>query len=174
MKGKPPERGISGVRRGRQRRNARNVDNDPRSPLFDPQLDTSHQLSTSRLPAVLLIEAIGWHQRLVVNPLVAILSSLAGVALIQHALRTRNLALFGTGVGVLFLSLLLIQFHCRDCGATGWYLHASRHACAAVVARWRQNVLARAGWSARTQLLVWSYVMVFGLLGYAVFTLSRM
>ena len=43
-------------------------------------------------PAVLPIEAIGEHQRLVVNPLVAILCSLAGVALIQHALRTRNVA----------------------------------------------------------------------------------
>ena len=30
-------------------------------------------------PAVLPIEAIGWHQRLVVNPLVAILSSLGKV-----------------------------------------------------------------------------------------------
>ncbi len=116
------------------------MDNDPRSPLYDPQLDTSHvtlHVATSRLP----IEAIGWHQRLVVNPLVAILCSLAGVALIQHALRTRNVVLFGTAVGVLFLSLLLIQFHCRDCGATGWYLHAGNHACAAVVARWRQNAL---------------------------------
>ena len=149
------------------------MDNDPRSPLFDPQLDTSHELSSSR-PAVLPIEAIGEHQRLVVNPLVAILSSLAGVALIQHALRIRNLALFGTGVGVLFLSLPLIQFHCRDCGATGWYLHASRHACAAVVARWRQNVPAGSGLRARTQLLIWTYVMVFSLLGYAVFALSRM
>lgn len=158
---------------GRQRRNGRNVDNNPRSPLFDPQLDTSHELSTSRLPA-LPIEAIGEHQRLVVNPLVAILCSLAGVALIQHALRTRNVVLFGIGVGVLFLSLLLIQFHCRDCGATGWYLHASRHACASVVARWRQNVVARSGLRARTQLLIWSYVMVFSLLGYVVFTLSRM
>jgi hypothetical protein len=158
---------------GRQWRNGRNVNNDPRSPLFDPQLDTSHELSSSR-PAVLPIEAIGEHQRLVVNPLVAILSSLAGVALIQHALRTRNLALFGTGVGVLLLSLLLIQFHCRDCGATGWYLHASRHACAAVVARWRQNVLARSGLRAGTQLLIWTYVMFFSLLGYAVLALSRM
>ena len=149
------------------------MDNGPRSPLFDPQFDTAHELSTSRIPA-LPIEAIGEHQRLVVNPLVAILSSLAGVALIQHALRTRNVFLFGTAVGVLFLSLLLIQFHCRDCGATGWYLHAGNHACAAVVARWRQNLSARSGLRARTQLLIWAYVMVFGLLGYAVFTLSRM
>jgi hypothetical protein len=149
------------------------VDNDPRSPLFDPQFDTAHELSTSRLPA-LPIEAIGEHQRLVVNPLVGILCSLAGVALIQHALRTRNVVLFGTAVGVLFLSLLLIQYHCRDCGATGWYLHAGNHACAGVVARWRQKLSARSGLRARTQLLIWTYVMVFSLLGYAVFALSRM
>ena len=149
------------------------MDNDPRSPLYDPQLDTSHELSSSRLLAV-SIEAVGWHQRLVVNPLVAILSGLGGIALIQHALRTRNVVLFGAAVGVLFLSLLLIQYHCRDCGATGWYLHAGNHACAAVVARWRRNLSARSGLRARTQLLIWTYVMVFGLLGYAVFSLSRM
>jgi hypothetical protein len=148
------------------------VDNDPRSPLFDPELDTSHELSTSRLPA-LPIEAIGEHQRLVVNPLVAILCGLAGVALIQHALRTRNAVLFGTAVGVLFLSFLLIQFHCRDCGATGWYLHAGRHACAAVVARWRQCVSARSGLRAGTQLLIWVYVLVAGGLAYAVLAFAR-
>jgi len=140
--------------------------------VYDPQLDTSHELSTSRLAAV-PVEAIGWHQRLVVNPLVAILCNLAGVALIQHALRTRNVVLFCSAVGVVFLSLLLIQFHCRDCGATGWYLYAGKHVCAAVVARWRQN-LSASGLTARTQLLIWAYVMVFGLLGYAVFMLSRM
>jgi hypothetical protein len=148
------------------------VDNDPRTPLFDPELDTSHELSASRLPA-LPIEVIGEHQRLVVNPLVAILCGLGGVVLIQHALRTRNVLLFGTAVGVLFLSFLLIQFHCRDCGATGWYLHAGRHACAAVVARWRQNASARSGLRSRTQLLIWVYVMVLSLLGYAVCTLSQ-
>ncbi len=156
-----------------QSRNGCNVNNDPGSPLFDPHLDTPHELSSSRALAV-PIEAIGWHQRLVVNPLVAILCSLAGVALIQHALRTRNLFLFCTGVGVLFLSFLLIQFHCRDCGTTGWYLHAGKHACAAVVARWRQNISARSGLRARTQLLIWAYIMVFSLLGYAAFLLSKM
>jgi hypothetical protein len=149
------------------------VDNDPRTTLFDPLLDTSLELSTSR-GAALPFEAVGEHQRLVINPLVAILCILSGVALIQHALRTRNVVLFCTAVGVLFLSLLLIQFHCRDCGATGWYLHASRHACAAVVARWRRKVLPRSGLRARTQLLIWSYIMVFGLLGYVVFALSRL
>jgi hypothetical protein len=148
------------------------VDNNPRSPVFDPQLDTSHELASSRLTAV-PVEAIGWHQRLVVNPVVAILCSLAAVALVQHALRTRNVLLFCTAVGVLFLSLLLIQFHCRDCGASGWYLLAGKHACAAVGTRWRQNVSA-SGLSARTQLLIWAYIMVFGLLGYAVYMLSRM
>ncbi len=173
MQGKPPGRSVRRVcGNGCQRRNDHNVDNDPRLPVNDPQIDTPHELSTSRLPAVPM-EAIGWHQRLVVNPLLAILCSLAGIALIQHALRTRNVFLFGSAVTVLLLSLLLIQFHCRDCGATGWCLHASKHACAAVVARWRQNVSARSGLTARTQLLIWAYVMVFGLVGYVVLMLSR-
>lgn len=173
MKGKPPGRVVSRAWcTGCQCRNGCNVDNDPRPPLYDAHLDTPHQLSSSRFTAV-PIEAIGEHQRLVVNPLVAILCSLSGVALIQQALRTRNVVLFCTAVGVLFLSLLLIQFHCRDCGATGWYLHSGKHACAATVERWRQN-LSASGLGARTQLLIWTYVLVFGLLGYAVVKLARL
>lgn len=148
------------------------MDNDPRPPLSEPQLDMSYEIPSSRLPAM-PIEAAGWHQRLVVNPSVAILCTLAGVALIQHALRTRNVFLFCAAVGVLFLSLLLIQFHCRDCGATGWYLHAGKHACPAVVTRWRQN-LSASGLRVRTQLLIWAYAVAFGLIGYVVFALSRM
>ncbi len=119
------------------------------------------------------IEAVREHQRLVINPLVAILCGLAGVALIQHALRTRNVFLFGTAVGVLFLSLLLIQFHCRDCGATGWYLYANRHACPLILDRCRRNVSTPTGVRARTQLLIWSYVIIFALVGYLVLTVSR-
>ena len=80
----------------------------------------------------------------------------------RHALHTRNVLLFCAGMGVLFLSFLLIQFHCRDCGSTGWYLHAHRHACAAVVARWRQDALPRFSLTARTQLLIWSYALASG------------
>jgi len=149
------------------------VDNEPRSHFFDPQLDTPHELSASRVPVV-PVDAIAWHQRLVINPLVAILCTLAAVALIQHSLRTRNVLLFCAALGVMFLSLLLIQFHCRDCGATGWYLHSSSHACAAVVARWRQNISARSGLRAKTQLLIWTYVLIFALLGCAVYMVSRM
>ncbi len=143
MKGKPP-----GTKCGKYpagggpRWNGQNVDNDPGSRVYDPLLDTSLDLTRSRQAAV-PIEFVGQHQRLVVNPLVAFLCGLSAALLIRHALHTRNVMLFCAGVGVLFLSFLLIQFHCRDCGSTGWYLHASRHACAAVVARWRQNMVPR-------------------------------
>jgi hypothetical protein len=148
------------------------VDYDSRTPLFDPQHDASEALSSSRLAGI-PVEAVGDCQRIVVNPLVAIVCCMSGVALVQHALRTRNLILFCSALGVLFLSLLLIQFHCRDCGTTGWYLHASKHACNMVVSRWRQN-LSATGLRARTQLLIWTYVVAFGVLGYLVFALARM
>lgn len=140
--------------------------------MHDPLLDTSLEQTRSR--QAVPIEFVGQYQRLVVNPLVAFLCGLSAAILIRHALHTRNVLLFCAGLGVLFLSFLLIQFHCRDCGTTGWYLHASRHACAAVVARWRQNTLLRYGLTARRQLHIWSYILVFGILGYAVFLLSRM
>ncbi len=149
------------------------MDNDTSSSVYDPVLDTSLELTRSRQPAV-PVEFVGQHQQLVVNPLVAMLSGVSAAVLIRHGLHTRNVLLFCAGLGVLFLSFLLIQFHCRDCGSTGWYLHASRHACAAVVARWRQNVVPRYSLTAKRQLHIWSYALVFGLLGYAVFLLSRM
>jgi hypothetical protein len=144
------------------------VDDDSRSPLFDPDLDTPRR-SLPPLP----VEAIGDYQRLVVNPLLAILGWLLAVGLIRRALWSRNIVLFGVAIHLLFWPFLLIQFHCLDCGTTGWYLQSRRHACAAVVARCGRRVFPRRGLRARTQLLIWAYVLVAGGLAFAIFALAR-
>jgi hypothetical protein len=120
------------------------------------------------------IEFVGGHQRVLVNPIVSILCVLAGVALIQFALRTRFLVLFAAGLLVMALGFFLIQYHCLDCGGSGWYQYASRHACEPVLARWREKVETHTLLRARTQLSIWIYVLVFGILIYLVARFSRL
>ena len=60
---------------------------------------------------------------------------------------------------VFALALLLIQFHCLDCGATGWLFRYQQHACPRVVARWQNQVVRRFhGPRLRIQLIAWFIV----------------
>ena len=87
------------------------------------------------------------------------------IALIYHALCTRNVGLFLAALGLLLLGFLLFQYHCLDCGSTGWYLHAKGHACGPVVDRCARRGPAARGLSARTQRLIWVYILVAAVLG---------
>jgi len=100
------------------------------------------------------------HQRLVVNPFLAV------AALIGWAWLTRRLFATSFPPASVLPSLLLlglpvvIHFHCLDCGQTGTYPRWWRHACPRVVVRAQAN---RRRWfrcpSARTQLVVWGYLL---------------
>ena len=100
------------------------------------------------------------HQRLVVNPFLAV-AGLIGWAGLTVRLLTSNfppLALpFAAALGGL---PFLMHYHCFDCGATGTYPRSGRHACSRVLGRAHRN---RVGWfrwpSARTQLVAWAYVL---------------
>ena len=64
--------------------------------------------------------------------------------------------MFKFGFGLLALDFFLVQYHCRDCGATGWLLRYRKHVCPAVVARWHQRELPRfRGPGVRAQLVGW-------------------
>jgi hypothetical protein len=66
---------------------------------------------------------------------------------------------------VFVLGLFLVQFHCLDCGATGWLVRYQRHACPKVVARWRSRVVRRFhGPRLRIQLIAWLIVTMAALL----------
>jgi hypothetical protein len=145
------------------------VDHDSGSHLFDIEHDTP-SAPVRPIP----IDLISDYQRLVVNPMLTILGLLSGIVLIKHALAIRNLLLFGTAVGVLFLPFLLIQFHCLDCGATSWYYKSRRHACLAVVDRFHRKAYPRRVIRARTQLILWTYVLVAAGFLWAVFALGRL
>jgi hypothetical protein len=81
--------------------------------------------------------------------------------ILRESLRRRNLALFAIAIILLFIAFVLVQFHCLDCGATGWLLRSRTHACPAVVAR-RQIRLVRRfrGPGLKLQLVVWFIILM--------------
>lgn len=100
------------------------------------------------------------HQRLVVNPFLAV------VAVVAWAWLTRRLFLTSFPPSALLPALIfglipiLIHTHCLDCGVTGVYPRWSQHACPKVVLRSRANRPRWLPWpTARTQLIVWGYVL---------------
>jgi hypothetical protein len=137
--------------------------------LFDHDQD----LAPAPRPTI-AVEELTDHHRLVVNPMLAILDVVGSMALIGHAIQTRNAALFLAAVGLLLLVFLLFQFHCLDCGATGWYIHANRHACEAVLGRCTQGAARSARLSARTQRLIWVYIVVAGVLAATLMAVARL
>jgi len=145
------------------------VDNDPISYVSDPDHDIP-----VRPRVTVSVEVIRDYQRLLVNPLLAIFDGVVSSALIYHALRTRNLALFLAATSLLLLSFLLFQYHCLDCGSTGWYLQARRHACGKVIDRCTRHEPRSRGLSVRTQRLIWVYILAAGVLGAAIMGLSRL
>lgn len=101
------------------------------------------------------------HQRLVVNPCLTFVTSLAAAELIRVSLHSQEIAWFVTGDALLLAAWLLLQFHCLDCGRTGWLVRSSRHVCAGVQARWRDGDGRRfRGPGVIAQLVIWSYLLV--------------
>jgi hypothetical protein len=97
----------------------------------------------------------------VANPLLTILGCVGAIVLMRIGLQNRTLPLFLTAIGLLFGAPLFLQFHCLDCGVTGWLVQSKRHACPPAVARWREGRQAR--WrmpEPKTQLILWIYVLV--------------
>lgn len=99
--------------------------------VFDPDLDTA----TYATPVERL--ALAEQQRLVANPLLAVVALLGVWALFCYSLEVRNLYLFLATAFAAVVSALLIQYHCLDCGHTDFALRSRRHACAPVLHRIR-------------------------------------
>ena len=140
---------------------------EPTPTLFDSDHDTPRGL-----PRGLRSDMIPAYQRVIVNPLLAILGWLLAIVLIRYSTRTHNLALYLTAILWLFVPFVLIQFHCLDCRVTGWLLRVRRHACPSVVARWISKESLRGRWPSITvQIHCWIYALVavatLGFIGFA-------
>ncbi len=132
------------------------VNAQPGDSVFDPDLDAARPR-----PVRGESESIAEFQRLLANPFLAVLCWVAIFSVIRQALRIHSLPLFLAGLGLLFVPIFLVQFHCLDCGATGWLFRSRHHACPAVVAR-RENPGARRRRVLRvkTQLILWFYALM--------------
>jgi hypothetical protein len=129
---------------------------EPAEGTFDREFD-----SNPGRPAHTRPESLEQHQRIVVNPFLTVLAWVAGFALIRESLQARSLPRFDLGVLLLFVAFFLLQFHCLDCGATGWLFRYRSHACPAVVMRCEnQDVRRFSRPRVKTQLIAWFLLMV--------------
>jgi hypothetical protein len=105
------------------------VDQDAGPSLFDRDLDPPYRR------AVLLSDEVGRYQRVIVNPFLGVIGWLAELFLLGEVMSSKRLEPFFLVLSSLLLPLFLIQFHCLDCGATGWLHRVGRHVCPGVLAR---------------------------------------
>ena len=119
-------------------------------------------ISTPRSPVRPINESITLYQRLLVNPCLAVLAFIIAVAIERWATGPRSIEFpFKFGVGIFALNFL-VQYHCRDCGATGFLISASKtHICPAVLARWHHRELPRSCVpGVRVQLACWVILLL--------------
>jgi hypothetical protein len=125
---------------------------EPSRPL-DPELDRPRPE-----PAVLQDpEAL----RLLANPFLALLGLLVWAAGLRYVVEHKQLVLLmpalAAGAGLVFL----LQYHCLDCGATGWLFRWRNHACAPMIARGREGRRHRfRATNPIRQLVIWFYVLL--------------
>jgi hypothetical protein len=132
----------------------RAVESRQSSSTYDHDLDAHPR--PPRDPAV----SFASYQRLIVNPLLAVAMCVAAVFFVRFSLQERALWQFLGALAWLGLSFFTVQFHCLDCGKTGWFLAARRHGCAPSMARWQHGQPIR--WrlpAPKTQLIVWWYFL---------------
>jgi len=138
---------------------------DPGQGTFDRDVD-----SQPGLPARVPFESLREYQRIVVNPLLGVLAWLVMFALIRAGVKSRSSTLFLIGLSLVFVGLFLHQFHCLDCGATGWLFRYRRHACPSVVARYENREVRRFRLpNVPTQLTIWFYFLAGALLSVVLF-----
>jgi hypothetical protein len=129
---------------------------EPGQGTFDRELDTQ-----VRRPVSDSLEPIDGYQRLVANPFLALLAWLVAFGLMSESMKRQNAALLMTGIILLFVACFFLQFHCLDCGMTGWLLRSWAHACPAVVARRQSQVVRRFhGPGLKLQLVAWFILLM--------------
>ena len=107
------------------------------------------------------IEPIGDRQRLVANPLLGVLFWIVAFMMLRESVRRHDLNLFVWGLLFVLVGAVFMQFHCLDCGKTGWLLRSRSHTCPAVIAR-RESKWVRPFRlpGLKVQLVVWFILMM--------------
>jgi hypothetical protein len=100
------------------------------------------------------------HQRLVVNPFLAVLGLLGLIWLAWQLAFSPVPVLSGVALFLILLLRYLIQYHCLDCGRTEPYPRHRGHACPGVFARWSEGQTSQIPYpTARAQLVVWGWLL---------------
>jgi len=138
---------------------------------FDPDLDTQRVHARHRNP---FGESLTEYQRLLANPLPAVVGLVGAWAVLHYSLRTRNLPLFLIALILTGLCPFLIQYHCLDCGRTDFAFRSRRHACNETQRRWRLGELAaRKPPRLRTQVKAWTWSLIVAVVIYAILAGAR-
>ena len=144
---------------GRQRPGeSRRVEPRQHPPTHDPDLDPPRPAAGANGRPPLSREEF---QRLVANPFLAVFWLIVLFGVLRQALAIKSLVLVGLAIcGLLALGHLL-QYHCRDCGATGLLFRWKSHVCPSVLARQQTGRARRIrGPNPYTQLVLWIYVLL--------------
>ena len=126
------------------------------SPLADPDFNPE-SVARVRLVDLDPLE----HQRMVVNPFLAVFALAVGLKLFFWMIEIG--APVGSGLIAVCTLLLfppLIHFHCLDCGRTGSYSQRKHHLCPGIINRGQRDEPS-ARWipTARAQRVFWVYVL---------------
>jgi hypothetical protein len=123
--------------------------------LFDRDLDPPRRPLGDLPPS-----RVARYQRLVVNPFLSVLMLVLALAGAVFSVRWGSLPGVWLSFSVLCGAFFSVQYHCLDCGQTGWYRGSRRHVCAAVQDRWTEG--RTAGWfpSPAAQLWLWTIAIL--------------
>jgi hypothetical protein len=152
------------------RRSEGSVEPQPNQSPFDPDLDPPQRRLSQ--PSS---ESIESQLRLIVNPFLAVLGWVIVLVILRLALQIHSSNLFLTGLGLSLVPLFLFQYHCLDCGATGWVQSSWRHCCPAVAARTQNSIVRRSPrLSVKNQMIAWIYLLVVAFAVWVIFFASRL
>lgn len=131
---------------------------------FDPDLDMLPPRLKSPTGA-----PVREFQRLIVNPLLALIGLLVVWTIFRYSLQIRNLPLFLFSLVLAVACPFLIQFHCVDCGRVDFAFRARRHACVDVVRRMRLDEdPPLPAVTIRLQITLWTVAVVIAILMYEI------
>ena len=128
--------------------------------VSDPALDFLPRNLNQSIREELRIEA---YQRLIANPFLGVMALGGSCLAINAAIEVQQLDLEVLAASTLIVSRWLFQFHCLDCGSTGWLRRWRDHECHTVRGRLASNRPRRIrGPKPSTQTVLWFVGLVLG------------
>ena len=127
------------------------------APLYDPEFHSGRPGAAPTIRTVLPED----HQRIIANPFLALSGAWTCFSAVAFGGRHGIAVLVVLGIIGLPVTVLLLHYHCLDCGQTGWLFRWRSHVCDAILTRRRAGRPRRCPWpNPSSQLLIWFVVIV--------------